>query len=686
MKKLFIGLFAFILLCPPLVFGQDVALSEESGKIPPWIKTSFSWYAENLISEDELLTALKFLIENQIIVMDLDSLDIPERSKFAVGGVVPSKTTSIADYTVLIYMVGSDLESEYYLGTDDLDEMVFGNPTDSINVIVESGGSFAEPDDYRLIDFTTVKRLQIKDYEINELYDLGEKNMGLPSTLSDFLVWGVQSYPAEKYVLVLWNHGSGINGYGNDDVSNDHLTLDELETALDSAQNIHNEIFDVIGFDACLMATIEVANVVKNHAKFLVASEELEVGYGWKYDEIISSLNSNPQQTGDELGVVIADSFFADTKAMSIPGQDLSKLTTLSVVDLSKIPALNDSINTLTTKIENNISNQDMPKFSVSLRDTERYGIMSKGEDSGHMDIRHFTDNISEFLPQFSDEADKVKQDVDDAVVYKVNGDARTQANGISIYMPKTSDAVSTTYRSVSSSTNQFYANYLDTDKIAPTQNLAMTDRTISGTYSGDDVYEIKSYFTTEKNNDGLLQIIATDEFDPDELEYGFSYGNVDFTWDKYLPSLCVNNYDFCVPVNPEWEWGDSTNLAYIPVSLESDGKKIDVDLLYDITIDDGEVFIGAYPANENESFDKNLLTLKHGDVVTPYKEINHFDSKQSMFIPNTDNQITVGDDFGFVWEIFEGTYYIVIEICDFSGNCSYSDFFEFTITEDDLE
>ena len=111
--------------------------------------------------------------------------------------------------------------------------MTFGNPTDSINVIVESGGSFAEPDDYRLIDFTTVKRLQIKDYEINELYDLGEKNMGLPSTLSDFLVWGIQSYPAEKYVLVLWNHGSGINGYGNDDVSNDHLTLDELKTALD---------------------------------------------------------------------------------------------------------------------------------------------------------------------------------------------------------------------------------------------------------------------------------------------------------------------------------------------------------------------------------------------------------------------------------------------------------------------
>ena len=152
------------------------------------------------------------------------------------------------------------------------------------------------------------------------------------------------------------------------------------------------------------------------------------------------------------------------------------------------------------------------------------------------------------------------------------------------------------------------------------------------------------------------------------------------------MPSLCVNNYDTCVPVNPEWEWGDEANLAYIPVNLESDGVKIDVDLLYDITIDDGEIFIGAYPQNEKNAFDKNLLSLKPDDIVTVYNEINHFDSKQSLFIPNSENQITVSDDFGFVWEIYEGVFFIVIEICDFSGNCSYSDFFEFVVTEDDLE
>ena len=665
-----------------------IPISEESfaeEQIPNWIKTIFSWYAEDLISENELLESIRYLIENQIIFIDLDSIDIPERSKFSVGGAVSRSIQPISDYTVLVYVVGSDLESEYYLATEDLDEMIDGFPGDSINVIVETGGAPAEIDDYRYVDFTTVKRHEIKN-DIIEISDLGRQNMGDPKTLTDFLVWGTSSYPADNYALILWNHGSGINGYGHDDVSFDFLSLDEIDDALNSAKKLNDVHYEMIGFDACLMATIEVANIVKDYGHYLVASEEIEVGYGWKYDEIISSLNENPKQTGAELGQVIADSFFADTIEKSPSDMDLSRLTTLSVIDLTKIPSLNESINLLTSEIETNISKNDMPRFSVSLRDTERYGVISKGEDSGHMDIKHFTENISEYLPQFKSQSDRVQQAVDDSVIYKVNGAARTQANGLSIYMPVTSDAVSTTYRSSTSSTNQFYSNYLDQDTIAPTQNLQIINRTISGTYAGDDVYEIKSYFTTQKNTDGLIQIIATDEFDPDESEYGFSYGQVNFTWDKYLPSLCVNNYDTCVPVNPEWEWGDEANLAYIPVNLESDGVKIDVDLLYDITIDDGEIFIGAYPQNEKNAFDKNLLSLKPDDIVTVYNEINHFDSKQSLFIPNSENQITVSDDFGFVWEIYEGVFFIVIEICDFSGNCSYSDFFEFVVTEDDLE
>jgi hypothetical protein len=137
-------IFSFFFLILSLGVVSVIPISEESfadEQIPDWIKTSFSWYAEDLISENELLESIRYLIENQIILIDLDSITIPERSKFSVGGVVSRSIQPTADYTVLVYVVGSDLESEYYLATEDLDEMIDGFPGDSINVIVETGGA-----------------------------------------------------------------------------------------------------------------------------------------------------------------------------------------------------------------------------------------------------------------------------------------------------------------------------------------------------------------------------------------------------------------------------------------------------------------------------------------------------------------------------------------------------------------
>ncbi|MCH7535278.1 MAG: hypothetical protein IH948_05965, partial [Bacteroidetes bacterium] len=397
--------------------------------IPDWVKNNFSWFADGLISEGEILNAIKFLIENQIIVIDSESEEVPDRSSWAIGGATYRAIADKVDYTILVYVVGSDLESRYKLATADFKEMVQGNPSDSVNVIIESGGAKAKPDGERTIDFTTVKRLKITGDGVKELSDLGKKNMGESDTLSDFLVWGTTSFPAEKYVLILWNHGSGINGYGLDEIHRDHLYLDELEEALSSAKKRTGVHYELIGFDACLMATLEVANILKDYSNYMVASEEFEVGDGWEYTTIISSLNNDSKQSGNELGKVIADAFFADTKAKSRPGQDFNRITTLSVIDLSKISAVNDAFNSLTSNIENSISVPDMPKFSVSLGKSERYGTVTKGKDSGHMDIKHFSEKITEILPQFKEAAEKVKASVESAVTYKVNGASKPHAN-----------------------------------------------------------------------------------------------------------------------------------------------------------------------------------------------------------------------------------------------------------------
>ena len=108
----------------------------------------------------------------------------------------------------------------------------------------------------------------------------------------------MSNFPAKKYAIILWDHGRGINGFGADFVfNNDKLTLDGMKQAFANASKItNNKKFELIGFDSCLMASVEVANSVKSFGNYMVASEEIEPQWGWDYSSILSSLNAYPDQ------------------------------------------------------------------------------------------------------------------------------------------------------------------------------------------------------------------------------------------------------------------------------------------------------------------------------------------------------------------------------------------------------
>ena len=144
----------------------------------------------------------------------------------------------------------------------------------------------------------------------------------------------------------MWDHGGGTDGFGWDEVyDNDHTTMDEFSLALDSAYRETGVTFEVIGFDACLMATLGVASVIENYANYMVASEELEPGHGWDYTAILSSLKNNPNQDGKSLGKVIADSYVQHTKTIAErDGYAPDRTITLSVVDLAKISLIQNAI------------------------------------------------------------------------------------------------------------------------------------------------------------------------------------------------------------------------------------------------------------------------------------------------------------------------------------------------------
>jgi hypothetical protein len=183
--------------------------------------------------------------------------------------------------TVMIYMMGSDLEVKSGAGTSDLEEIVAsGVDLSKTTVLVYAGGSpkwhneLADPDKHTL--------LQLKEGGFEQVTQLEALSMGESQCLSNFLKYGHSNYPAEQYALILWDHGNGpVIGYGKDMLfDNDGLTLQEMGAALaDSPFNQNNKLIWV-GFDACLMASAELACVWAPYAEFLVASQEVEPAFG----------------------------------------------------------------------------------------------------------------------------------------------------------------------------------------------------------------------------------------------------------------------------------------------------------------------------------------------------------------------------------------------------------------------
>lgn len=140
------------------------------------------------------------------------------------------------DCTVLVYMDGSNLESSYGQASKDIEEMIKYYPKDeNINIVCESGG--AEEWYKSELEGEGNTRFTIDDTGISNCNKIEARNMGEKDTLADFINYGIESYPADKYVLVFWNHGGGsVDGFGSDELFyNDSLNLSEMAQAFEES-------------------------------------------------------------------------------------------------------------------------------------------------------------------------------------------------------------------------------------------------------------------------------------------------------------------------------------------------------------------------------------------------------------------------------------------------------------------
>ncbi|MBO4391661.1 MAG: hypothetical protein J5825_12485, partial [Lachnospiraceae bacterium] len=170
--------------------------------------------------------------------------------------------------TILVYMNGSDLETEDGMATADLEEMAAAKASDQVNIVIETLGTTSWQT--AGISGDTAERYQLKNGQLVQLQTgLGKVSAYDPETLTDFITYGTSNFPADRYFLILWDHGGGpVYGYGYDLWSEDEsaLTASELKKALTDA-NVH---FDMVGFDACIMGCLEISSAVEDYADYLV--------------------------------------------------------------------------------------------------------------------------------------------------------------------------------------------------------------------------------------------------------------------------------------------------------------------------------------------------------------------------------------------------------------------------------
>ena len=323
--------------------------------------------------------------------------------------------------TIMVYMCGTDLESKYGMATNDLKEMSDATLSDQVNIIAYTGGCRQWKTNG--ISNSTNQIWQVKKGGMNLLEEnMGNGAMTDPANLTTFIKYCAENYPANRQMLIFWDHGGGsLSGYGYDEThaSSGSMTLSGIQSALKNA----GEKFDFIGFDACLMATVETDLMISNYADYIIASEETEPGVGWYYTNWLTDLSGNTSMPTIEIGKKIIDDF-VDVCDRSCRGQK----TTLSIVDLAELSqTLPDDFRAFSQSTSGLIAQKQYNVVS-DARVSSREFAQSSHIDQ--IDLVNFAKNLN------TEEGNALAQTLLSAVKYNRTSSNMTNAYGVSVYFP----------------------------------------------------------------------------------------------------------------------------------------------------------------------------------------------------------------------------------------------------------
>ena len=594
-------------------------------------------------------------------------------------GCMQQPATAQDSWAVYVYMCGSDLESMYGAATFNLNALRSVQLPENVKFFIQTGG--AKKWHTGEISSDALGRYVYDQNGFREIAKLENANMGAEETLKDFLSYAKENFPADHKMLVFWNHGGGsLDGLCFDERYAKSLSLPEVRQALETVEKANPEqpVFDLVVFDACLMATLETANTMHGYSRYMVASEEIMPESGTDYAGWAGALAQNPSMGGRELGTILCDTYIPHCTENE--GEDMA---TLSLIDLAKVPNLNAAYEALGREALG--AAQSNPRMFYTTFDRVANSVENYGFNSG--DLWHNMIDLGSFsekLTSLGTAADFTRA-VKEAVVCRVVGPYRQHGMGLSGYYcldgsPMTL-AKYTTLPGASPSFFNLYENMLagsgdgnswyhfNVEKIEHTPVVFDQNNTATVTLTPEDANSIREAafhlsFLDEKER---LVFLGSDCKLTADWNNGIFRDNFDGAW----PAL--NGHFISMEID---EQQDDYILYHSYILLN--GQKCYLRISFHEETGAFEI-IGAHRLSEDNLLDRNVLQLKQGDEITP------------LFLTSTGEYIH-GDSFVLEQApllqdepLPDGTYAFAFQFTASRNDVAFSEYGYLEIDGDDL-
>ena len=322
----------------------------------------------------------------------------------------------------------------------DIREMEEGIVSDRVKIVLQTGGARSWTND--MINPNLTQRFLISRDGMEELENLPHEECFAASTLENFLRYCDDNFKSDRKMLVFWDHGGGPFGFGVDAIHDRIMSMKDIRQALSAVYTETPKAppFDIIGFDACLMSNLDVMHYLSGYGKYYALSEETEPDCGWDYTGFLEALTDEADINPAEVARQICDSYmdFYMTQNINI-GEDIQlNNEAFAVIDAQKGEELYRAYSDLAKRQ----LTEAVSDMSV-LSEIGRCAAKSTHYADSYYDVYNLADlgNYADYMiDSYPDECSRIKELLNETVIYHRKNGNLSDSTGISVYIPGTID------------------------------------------------------------------------------------------------------------------------------------------------------------------------------------------------------------------------------------------------------